>query len=188
MKPFKPYLRSLRGLFPLLTLLLFVFSPSAAATTPAYEIHGQVLDPSGAVIAGAQVTAYRQGQTPAGTAVTSEGGEFLLSELAAGSYEVVVHAPGMAAISAAVSVPRAEAKPLRFILQIAPLATLVTVTPGRGEVENAFNLPGQVNVVGGEKLLSRPGVILPQALREEVGVMVQQTNAPQGEVVIRGLT
>ncbi|MFB3140791.1 MAG: carboxypeptidase-like regulatory domain-containing protein, partial [Candidatus Acidiferrales bacterium] len=93
MKLSKPYPRSLRGLFPLLTLLLFVFSASAAASTPAYEIRGQVLDPTGAVIAGAQVTAYRQGQTPAGTVVTSAGGEFLLSDLAAGSYEVVVHAP-----------------------------------------------------------------------------------------------
>ena len=188
MKLFKPYPRFPLGLFLLLSLLLLAFSAPAAASTPAYEIRGQVLDLSGAVIAGAQVTAYRQGQTPAGTVVTSAGGEFLLSDLAAGSYEVVVHAPGMAATSAAVSVPRAETEPLRFVLQIAPLTTLVTVTPGRGEVENAFNLPGQVNVIGGDKLLSRPGVILPQALREEVGVMVQQTTAHQGAVVIRGLT
>jgi len=90
--------------------------------------------------------------------------------------------------SSSVSLPAAALQPLEVVLRLSSLTTTVTVTPERGEVTNAFDLAGQVNVVGPERLAGRPGVILPQALREEVGVQVQQTTAHQGAVIIRGLT
>jgi len=169
-------------------LLFMVALTVQGGEMTSYEIRGRVLDPSGAVISGARVNLFRQGQTPVATVGTNEFGEFHLTQVAAGSYELVAQAPGMEPQSRAVNVPRTSDEPVEMVLSISPLAATVTVTAARGEVENAFDLPGQVNVVGRETLRQRPGVILPVALREEVGVQVQQTTAHQGAVIVRGLT
>jgi len=182
-------LRKQRGPAGSAFLFLFLMALTVqGAEAMTYEIRGRVLDPSGAVIAGARVDLLRQGQTPVATAETNEVGEFLLSPVGAGSYELVAQAPGMAPQSRAVNVPRTSDEAVEMVLSISPLAATVTVTAARGEVENTFDLPGQVNVVGREALRQRPGVILPAALREEVGVQVQQTTAHQGAVIVRGLT
>src|SRR3989304_243720 len=55
------------------------------------------LAPSGAVISGARVNLFRQGQTAVATVGTNEFGEFHLTQVAAGSYELVAQAPGMEA-------------------------------------------------------------------------------------------
>ncbi|MGH9812447.1 MAG: TonB-dependent receptor, partial [Candidatus Acidiferrales bacterium] len=171
-----------------LVVVLALGYARAAAAGAQYQIHGRVLDPSGAVVAGASVTLFNQGRTPVRTVETNTFGEFYLEELPAGSYEVVARAAGMEPRSAAVSVPVSSQKPLELRLSLSSLRSTVTVTPGRGEVSNTFDVAGQVNVVGSETLSRRPAVILPQMLREEVGVMVQQTSAHQGAVVVRGLT
>ncbi|MGH9788742.1 MAG: TonB-dependent receptor [Candidatus Acidiferrales bacterium] len=176
----------------LLTLLLLTgVQVDALASSPAagtYEIHGRVMDPSGAVIAGASVTLFSQGRTPVRTTETDASGEFRLVDVAPGSYELVARAMGMEPQSAAISVPQVSQKPLELRLSLSRVSTTVTVTPGRGEVSNTFDVAGQVNVVGSEALARRPAVILPQLLREEVGVTVQQTSAHQGAVIVRGLT
>jgi len=168
--------------------LLLIALTVQGAEMMTYEVRGRVLDPSGAVIARARVDLFRQGQTPVATAETNEAGEFRVGPVPAGSYELVARAPGMERQSRALNVPRTSGEPVEMVLSISPLAATVTVTPARGEVENAFDLPGQVNVVGREGLRERPGVILPAALREEAGVQIQQTTAHQGAVIVRGLT
>ncbi len=160
---------------------------AAPPATP-FSLAGRVLDPSGAVITGAQVTLFRQGQSPVTTVQTDAQGVFRLEKLSAGNYELVARAQGLAPSSRAIALPGAESSPVDVVLQISPLATSVSVTASRGEVEDALDLAGQVSVVGPAKLLERPSVILPQALREEVGVLVQQTSGHQGAVIIRGLT
>ncbi|MBI2956116.1 MAG: TonB-dependent receptor, partial [Acidobacteria bacterium] len=153
-----------------------------------YEVAGRVLDPSGAVLVKASVTLFSAGHTPVRSAETDSQGQFLLVRLPAGSYELVARFPGMEPQSMAVSVPRRTAEPVEIVLRLSSMSTTVTVTPGRGEVASAFDLPTQVNIVAGDALARRPGVILPQALQEEVGVQVQQTTSHQGAVIIRGLT
>ncbi|MFQ5663792.1 MAG: TonB-dependent receptor [Terriglobia bacterium] len=178
-----------RALLFLVLSLLFLLAAQAGAAggDSLYHVQGRVVDASGAVIVGASVTLFSPGQTPLRSTQTDGNGWFHLRHLPAGSYELVARAPGMQAQSTALSVPGSEQE-TDVVLQITPLATTVTVTPGRGEVANTFDLSGQVNVVSQEALARRPGVILPQALREEVGVQVQQTTAHQGAVIIRGLT
>lgn len=172
----------------LFCLLALGGSVRAADATPAYELRGRVLDQSGAVVAGASVILLSQGQTPVASGETDEFGSFLLAHLSAGSYELVARTAGMEPASAAVSIPRRESAGLELVLRVSSVSTSVTVTPARGEVQNAFDLPGQVNVVHQGLLRQRPGVLLPVALREEVGVQVQQTSAHQGAVIVRGLT
>ena len=177
----------------LLSFVVMLCGPSASASDSAvgvraYDVSGRVLDPSGAMVPGAQVTLFSQGHAPLRSVSTDEEGRFLLVGVSAGSYELVARSTGLEPTSLAVSVPASSSRPLEMVLRIPNLSTTVTVTPGRGEVESAFDIPGQVNVVTRDRLDTRPGVILPQALREEVGVQVQQTSAHQGAVIIRGLT
>src|SRR3972149_7181153 len=99
-------LRKQRG--PAGSAFLFLFLAVLTvqgAETMTYDIRGRVLDPSGAVIAGARVDLFRQGQTPVATAETNEAGEFRLSPLAAGSYELVAQAPGVGGQRRGVSGP-----------------------------------------------------------------------------------
>jgi outer membrane receptor protein involved in Fe transport len=159
-----------------------------AAATTAHQLVGRVLDPSGAVIPGASVTLFSQALTPVRSSQSDEAGWFRLDGVPAGRYELVARAAGMEPRSRSVSVPAAGSQPLDVVLALSSLTTTVTVTPERGEVTDAFAVAGQVNVVGPTLLERRPAVLLPQALREEVGVQVQQTSAHQGAVIVRGLT
>ncbi|HXH06458.1 MAG TPA: TonB-dependent receptor, partial [Vicinamibacterales bacterium] len=77
---------------------------------------------------------------------------------------------------------------LRLVLPIAGLAAEVVVTPARGEREQAFHVPEAISIATREELESRPHHILPQALREEPGVLVQQTTSAQGSPFIRGFS
>ncbi len=124
-------------------------------------------------------------------------GRFSFASLPPGDYELVVEFPDMDPVSRVVSFragqpgafrsgsPQAE---LEIVLQLGGVNTTVTVTPARGEVQAAFAQPVAVNVVTREEISRRPMVILPQALREEAGIQVQQTSAHQGAVLVRGLT
>ena len=113
MKLSKPYPRSLRGLFPLLTLLLFVFSASAAASTPAYEIHGQVLDPEGLVLVGGQVRLFAQTAgdqvRPLRETLTNREGSFHFSDLSPGRYRLEASAAGFESQSRLVQIGDAPA-------------------------------------------------------------------------------
>jgi outer membrane receptor protein involved in Fe transport len=181
----------LTGATLFLSFLLFFSSPASAATaagSSAYEVVGRVVDATGAVIPGASVTLFSQGQAPVRSTETDAEGWFRLQEVPAGSYELVARAAGMDPRSSSVNLPAPESQPIDVVLRVSSLTTTVTVTPGRGTVTNAFDLSSPVNVVSLNRIEQRPAVILPQALREEVGVQVQQTTAHQGAVIIRGLT
>ena len=191
MSPFSRTRLTSESLLVVSLVVLFGIGAIAAeprAGTESFDLTGRVFDPSGAVVPGAQVTLFSQGQAPLRSVSTDELGRFTLVGVAAGSYELVARSTGLDPASVAVSVPASAGRPLDMILRVANFSTTVTVTPGRGEVESAFDTPSQVNIITRDRLESRPGVILPQALREEVGVLVQQTTAHQGAVIIRGLT
>jgi A-macroglobulin TED domain/Alpha-2-macroglobulin family/Carboxypeptidase regulatory-like domain/A-macroglobulin receptor binding domain len=71
--------------------------PELAFADLAGAINGVVVDPMGAVIAGAKVTATREGDTDKYTATTNDEGRYLLKNLPAGLYSVEVYAPGFKA-------------------------------------------------------------------------------------------
>jgi hemoglobin/transferrin/lactoferrin receptor protein len=82
---------------------------------------------------------------------------------------------------------RADAH-LRFVVELAGITSEVVVTPARGEQERTFDVPEAVGITTREEIESRPVQILPQALREETGVLVQQTTTAQGSPFIRGFS
>ncbi len=78
---------------PLLAPLLLVAAPSFAQTFRG-NINGSIVDPSGAVVAGAKVSAIEVATSSAHEAVSSGAGEFSFGELPAGAYTVKVEATG----------------------------------------------------------------------------------------------
>ncbi|MFQ5816778.1 MAG: TonB-dependent receptor domain-containing protein [Terriglobia bacterium] len=181
-------LKGLRQFFSLFIWWPLLAFAGAAGVAEAGNLPGRVVDQSGAVVAGARVALYRPGQVLVATSTTGARGEFLFTEVPAGSYELVAEAPGMQPTQAAVEVTAGVREPVELVLHVGRLTTSVTVTPLRGEVQEAFALPSEVNVVSEGKLLRRPGFLLAQALREEVGIQIQQTSTHQAAVIIRGLT
>lgn len=175
-----------RSAVHLMVLFLVLALPLGAAEAGA--LRGRVVDQTGAVIVGAGVWLYRPGQLLLGTTATDAQGEFLFAGVSAGSYEVVAQAPGMERAHLAAQVTTGAATPVELVLHVGRLTANITVTALRGEVQEAFALPSEVNVVGEEKLKRRPGLLLAQALGEEVGVHIQQTSAHQAAVIVRGLT
>ncbi|MBI4719913.1 MAG: TonB-dependent receptor [Chitinivibrionia bacterium] len=63
----------------------------------------------------------------------------------------------------------------------------ITVTATRGEAES-FYVPQSVSIVTGEKIVERNARTTPEALQEEVGILVQETAYGHGSPFIRGLT
>lgn len=167
-----------------LLLAAFIFPVACQA-----NLRGKVLDPTGAVIPGARIALYRPDGALVARTTADDAGVFAFSGLAPGSYELAVDFPGMQQARRAVTILTKGLSPeIEIQLQLGGFNTSVTVTPARGEVQDAFAQPVAVNVVPREELRRRPLVILPQALREEAAVQVQQTTAHQGSVVVRGLT
>ncbi|HEV8524401.1 MAG TPA: carboxypeptidase-like regulatory domain-containing protein, partial [Terriglobales bacterium] len=84
-----------RALSPFLVALvsLFLLCASLEAQTTA-SIEGRVLDPSGAAIAKANVTAVNEETAYSRTAVTSTTGTYQLQQLPVGSYTVTAEVGG----------------------------------------------------------------------------------------------
>src|SRR4029077_5336364 len=81
------------------TVVILLISLFAHAQTFRGAINGTVLDPSGAVVAGAQIRAINNGTGVAlSTASTSEG-QFSFQDLPLGSYKITVNAPGFQAVN-----------------------------------------------------------------------------------------
>jgi Carboxypeptidase regulatory-like domain len=71
--------------------------PSYAQQAGTATLRGRVLDPNGAVIAGAQVTTLQKATGVSRSATTSEEGLFVITNLPTGDYEVKIQSTGFAA-------------------------------------------------------------------------------------------
>ena len=77
-----------------LLLILFVALPQAVAQTDRGTITGTVVDPTGAVIVGAKVTAIHTGTKVATETATTTSGKYTIPGLRSGMYDVIVEQPG----------------------------------------------------------------------------------------------
>src|SRR6476620_11003217 len=84
-------------------LILFaaatVTSSSAQAQASAADLTGTVVDPNGAVVAGATVTARNAGTSIQRTATSGDDGTYRLIGLPPGEYEVTAEAPTFKKVS-----------------------------------------------------------------------------------------
>ncbi|HYU98616.1 MAG TPA: carboxypeptidase regulatory-like domain-containing protein [Pyrinomonadaceae bacterium] len=92
-------------------------------------IEGKVTDPKGAPVAGASVTITTEASPQRFTGVTDQEGHYKVEGLPAGTYAVVISAPGFNdARKESVAVEEGVTVPLNLRLEIAPVEANVSVT------------------------------------------------------------
>jgi hypothetical protein len=123
---FSPFMRT--------ALLLAALAIALTAASPARaqefrgSIKGQVTDPSGAIVAGAKVTAVRGGTQDFYTGTTNGAGDYSIPYVPPGSYSITVEAPGFKKISQeGVILDVAQKLNLNFQLDIGAVTEQVTV-------------------------------------------------------------
>jgi len=99
-------------------------------------IQGTVVDPSGAVLSGATVTARNMGTGVTSTATTTSAGVYALPNLPPGSYVVTVEATGMKKyVQEGIKVSTNSTVGLDLQLQLGSATETVTVTSDATQLE-----------------------------------------------------
>lgn len=100
---------------------------------------------------------------------------------------MTVESPLFAAQMIGADLTRGAAK-VAVTLSVRDFATEVTVTATRGVEEDSHRVPQSTSVVMRADIDGRPYQLLPQVLREEPGILLQQTTSSQTSPIIRGVT
>jgi len=156
------------------------------------RISGTVSDPAGTPIAAATVSLINARQTVLQSTPTNGQGEFLLTGVSPGTYELLVTANpanyGFAAKRVPVMVTAAGVVPLRITLGVAGLTAEVTVTAEIGTVQSLDQTSQQVNVIEESRLGQRAKAVTAQIAQEEPGLQLQRTSPTIGAIFVRGVT
>ncbi len=119
-------------------LMLVALACATAQETIHYgSVGGRVTDPSGAVVAGARVTARQQETNLTTEVATDREGRFRLPYLRIGEYELRIEQPGFAVFSARLAVNAGGAIELPVQLALASAGAEVTVSGAAEPLETA---------------------------------------------------
>jgi hypothetical protein len=100
-----------------------------AAPTSTGTLHGHILDPTGALIPGAQVTVTTAAGANVGSATADAAGGYQIRALAAGSYVIEANCPGFAPfVSAPIALTAGQAKNIDIKMAIEAAEQQVVVT------------------------------------------------------------
>ena len=143
---------------------------AAAAQDDAGLIWGVVVDELGGLLPGVTVTARHAATGLGRSAVTDDLGDYEITRLPAGDYEVTAFLRGFRSDPAAVAVAGGEMV-VDFVLSIAPMAETVTVTRTEQSLDDVANA---VAVLGPEALgFTERKASLDEVLRGVPGLTVQ---------------
>lgn len=156
--------------------------------SPLSQISGAVTDQTGANVAGASVVLLGAAGTESQRSVTDQQGRFAMERVLAADYVIAVHKNGFREVRRVLHVNGGETLQLQFQLNVAPISETVTVTPTRGQPQDASQATQSQDVLTSDEMMLRPAHLLPQTLRDITGVHVQQTTSGQGSPFVRGLT
>ena len=144
----------------------------------AQPLSGRVIDASGGALTGAVVTVSCGDQT--GSAVTDSAGRFRLDSLPPLRCQVVASLDGFLAAQQTADLRGSAAPVLELRLAVRPFSSQILVTPARGVEEDTSRVAQGASLLEQADLQRRPYTIVTQALKEEAGVLAQQTTASQG--------
>ncbi|HTE91004.1 MAG TPA: carboxypeptidase-like regulatory domain-containing protein, partial [Terriglobales bacterium] len=119
--------RSVVAAVTILSSLLLLSVVSGAQELGIAVLSGDVTDPQGAVVIGAQVTARSVGTGVQRTSVTNHVGLFVFNNLAPGPYEVRVEASGFAPAQSTVRLEVGQQASLKFPLTIEQEKTTIVI-------------------------------------------------------------
>ena len=146
-------------------------------------LSGTVVGASGNGLADVEITLSCDDRVR--TVQSDEEGRFTIADLIATDCVVVAQRLFFAALVTPVDL-RGK-RNVQLSLSVA-IETEVVVTPSGGALETAFAVPEAVGLVTREELETRPLQILPEMLRDETAVLLQQTTPAQGSPFIRGMS
>lgn len=108
---------------------MLITAISVFGQTPArsFEISGILLDPNGAVIAGAKVNLRREGQRAEQSSTTNQKGEFRFTGVATGTYEIEARRDGFKTTITQLAVGAKSPGPLEIVLPIADVREEIVV-------------------------------------------------------------
>src|SRR5579884_404238 len=153
-------------------LLFFLF------LSPFQTLKGTIRDPTGAVIPGAHIQITRPGLL---RNVSSDGiGQFVVDELPAGDYTVIITASGFAADVEPLVVPSDS---VTFTLRVAPHGDEVLVTANREETPTSTT-GVSASVIGQEQIIERQAPPVFDLLRDLPGVAVANTGRRGGTTAV----
>ena len=167
--------RSSAGVYLLAALHL---AQSESAT-----LSGTVVDSNGHRLPGVEITVSCGNHVRTGR--SDAEGRFRVDDLVASDCLVVAERPLFAILETPLDL-RVDTD-VRLSLEVA-LEIEMVITPSRGTREAAFAVPEAVGLVTREELETRARQILPEMLRDETAVLLQQTTPAQGSPFIRGLS
>jgi hypothetical protein len=143
-----------RSMWWLLACCLCVSLPLAAQKVSG-TITGVVSDPAGAVIAGADVTVTNVGTGEVRTAKTSDHGEYVVTDLAAGNYDVTIKQPSFKEyVSKGVQLFVSSTTTVNATLAVGSATEQMTVEANAVQVETATGAVG--NVIEGNQVRELP--------------------------------
>lgn len=149
--------------------LLVVASADASAQS---RIEGRVVDPNGAVVAGATVVAVGLPSTPVSVRTDDEG-RFVVDGVADGRYDLTASAPGMYGEVRGVS----TSSTVEIKLRLSALAETLLVTAGQVD-QPLTRTADSVTVISGDELETRQITSLGDALGLVPGFTVARSGGP----------
>jgi TonB-dependent receptor len=178
----------MRTSFPLVSVAILVASLAlGSASAQVGSIAGTVKDSSGAVLPGARIELQQKGPS----AVSDAQGQFLISNLQTGSYNVTVSYVGFTDLKTTVNVAPGQVAHLDATLQVETASQVVTVNGDRqlGEVE-AINIERTadniVQVLPAQVITSLPNTNIADAVGRLPSVSLERDEGEGKYVQIRG--
>jgi vitamin B12 transporter len=176
---------------PLLRLIVSVLFltclPALALAVPRGQLHGKVLDESGAAVSGVTIQlSSREGLLRSEAAAAD--GAYSFTKLQSGNYLLEVNAEGFKQEVRAVSLAPDEDKPLDITLNAAGVNEEVVVTAS-GTAQTIDESSKSLTVVDAANIQQRDEYTLIEALRPVPGLRVEQLGGPGdfSKVFINGL-
>lgn len=152
------------------------------------ELSGVVKDASGAVVVNAEVSLANSQQAVLSRTRTDAQGRFQFSQIARGSYVVLVSRPDFSVQRQSVQLTAGQNATLDIELKLNEISESVTVTSEAGLISDARKVAQPVNVMNEQEITERAPEVVAQVVDEEAGVNLQRTSPSLSAVFVRGLT
>ncbi len=137
---------------------LALAAPALYAQVDTGQIAGTITDPSGAIVANAQVTERNVGTNATRTIQSAGNGSYVFTSLAAATYEITVSAPGFQSYTQQVEVTVGGHATLDAKLQVGQGAEKVEVTAAAGGAEVNTDSQEISQVVGQQQVAQLPSL------------------------------
>jgi iron complex outermembrane receptor protein len=182
--------RFLRQVFLLCFFLapVLIWTASEVVAQQAASISGVVLDAeTGEPLAGANVLALRPGTTSMVTgSATDIDGNYRLSGLAAGTYDIVARFVGFQEQRQSVTLAAGEARTLDIEMDATGLDLNPVVVTASRQQEKSLDAPASISVLEAQELVSDAAPSPAASLRYTPGVDIAQSGVDRYQISLRG--